>query len=90
MLSFNSKNAGWCRQFELRSARKQTSHGLACRGQGGDWRVVASTVPSAAGGYAPAGAERRKMIDDLVTSMIVGEPLSEAGEAAVIGKRWQL
>ena len=65
MLSFNSKDAGWCRQFEVRAPRKQTSHGLACRGEAGDWRVVASTAPSAAGGYAPAGAERRKVIDDL-------------------------
>jgi hypothetical protein len=90
MLTFSSKDAGWCRQFEVRSARKQTSHGLACRGTGGDWRVVASTAPSAAGGYAPAGSERRKMIDDLVTSMIAGEPLSVEGEAAAIGKAWQL
>jgi hypothetical protein len=90
MLSFNSKDSGWCRQFEVRSARKQSSHGLACRGQAGDWRVVASTAHSAAGGYAPAGAKRRKVIDDLVTSMIVGEPLSVEGEAAVIGKAWQL
>lgn len=91
MLSFNSKDAGWCRQFEVvRSARKETSHGLACRGRGGDWRVVASTAPSAASRYTPAGAQRRKMIDDLVTSMIVGEPLSVEREAAVMGKAWQL
>jgi hypothetical protein len=90
MLSFTTKNAGWCRQFELRTARKQSSHGVACRGQGGEWRVIASTAPSAAGGYVPAGADRRKVIDDLVTSMIVGEPLSLQGEAAMIGKGWQL
>jgi hypothetical protein len=90
MLSFNSKNAGWCRQFELRGAGKQTSHGLACRGQGGGWRMIAATAPSAAGGYAPAGVDRRKVIDDIVTSMIVGEPLSPEGETAVIGRGWQL
>jgi hypothetical protein len=91
MLSFNSKDAGWCRQFEMRSAEKQISYGLACRGRGGDWQVIASTPPSStAGGYVPAGADRRKAIDDLVTSMIVGEPLSLEDEAAAIGKEWQL
>jgi hypothetical protein len=91
MLSFSSRDAGWCRQFEVRSAGKQTSHGLACRGQAGSWRVIASTAPSApGGGYVPAGAGPRKMIDDIVTSMIIGEPLSPEGEAAVINKGWQL
>jgi hypothetical protein len=90
MLSFSSKNAGWCRQYELRGAGKQTSHGVACRAQGG-WQVIATTPPSAAAGsYAPAGVARRKAIDDIVTSMIVGEPLSPEGEAAVIGRGWQL
>jgi hypothetical protein len=90
MLSFNSKDAGWCRQFEVRSAEKKTSHGLACRGRSADWRVIALTAPSsAASGYVPAGADRRKAIDDLVTSMIVGEPLSPEDEAASIAKGWQ-
>jgi hypothetical protein len=90
MLSFNSKNAGWCRQFEVRSAGKQLSHGLACRVQAGDWRVVASTAPSATGGYVPAGTGPRKMIDDIVSSMLVGEPLSSEGEASAIARGWQL
>jgi hypothetical protein len=90
MLSFSSKDGRWCRQYEMRGARRQTSHGLACRGQGGNWRVIASTVPSGASGYAPAGTDRRRTIDDLVTSMIVGEPLAADGEAAVISKGWQL
>jgi hypothetical protein len=91
MLSFSSKDAGWCRQFEVRGADKRTSHGLACRSRAGNWRVIASTAPSAAGGgYVPAGAGPRKMIDDIVTSMIIGEPLSSEGEAAVINKGWQL
>jgi hypothetical protein len=90
MLSFNGKDAGWCRQFEVSGAGRQTSHGLACRGGAGNWRVVALTAQSAAGKYVPAGAGRRKLIDDLVTSMIAGEPLSPEGEVAVIGSGWQL
>jgi hypothetical protein len=90
ILSFNSKNAGWCRQFEARTGNK-TAQGLACRSRGGEWRLIALTPPTATGGgYAPAGADRRKMIDDLVTSMISGEPLSPEGEAAAIGKAWRL
>jgi anti-sigma factor RsiW len=91
MLSFNSKDGRWCRQFEVRSAGNRTSHGLACRGRHGEWQLIAATPPTGTGaGYMPAGADRRKMIDDLVTSMIVGEPLSVEGEAAAIGKGWQL
>jgi hypothetical protein len=90
MLTFASKDAGWCRQFEVRGSARQTSHGLACRGLAGNWRVVALTPPSASGKYLPAGADRRKLVDDMVTSMIAGEPLSPEGEAVVIEKRWQL
>jgi len=90
MLTFASKDAGWCRQFEVRGSARQTSHGLACRGLTGNWRVVTLTPPSASGKYVPAGADRRKLVDDMVTSMIAGEPLSPEGEAAVIDKRWQL
>ncbi len=90
ILSFNSRTAGWCRQFETRTGDK-IAQGLACRDQGGDWRLIASTPPTAtSSGYTPAGAGRRKMIDDLVTSMIVGEPLSFEGEAVAIKKRWRL
>jgi hypothetical protein len=91
MLSFNSKDGRRCRQFEVRSAGNKTSHGLACRGRRGEWQLIASTPPTGTGGgYMPAGADRRKIIDDLVTSMISGEPLSPEGEAAAIGKAWQL
>jgi hypothetical protein len=90
MLTFASKDAGWCRQFEVRGTGKQVSHGLACRRLVGDWRVLALTAPSAGSAYVPAGAGRRKLVDDMVTSMIAGEPLSAEGEAVVIDKRWQL
>jgi hypothetical protein len=88
VLSFKSKSAGWCRQFEVRNARRQVSHALACRGDDGRWTVLAST-PAAGGGYAPAGADRRKSIDDLATSMMEGNPLSQDEEASAIGRRWR-
>lgn len=89
MLSFNSKRAGWCRQFQVQNVRRQTSHALACREKNGAWQVVASTAPRRSGGYMPAGADPRKVIDDLAGSMIEGEPLSLAAEAAAIGSGWQ-
>ncbi len=88
VLSFNSVSAGWCRQFEVRHATRQVSHALACRGENGHWEVVASTPPGS-GGLIPAGADRRKAIDDLVTSMMRGQPLSQAEEAATIGRGWR-
>jgi hypothetical protein len=89
VLSFSSKGARWCRQFEVRNAGKQVSHALACRGHAGGWQVVASTEPAVAGGYAPAGADRRRAIDELVISMLQGEPLSHEAESALIGNGWQ-
>ena len=88
VLSFNSKTGAWCRQFEVRHANRQVSHALACRGEDGRWNVIASTAPGA-GGITPAGADRRKTIDDLAASMMRGEPLSQADEAHAIGKGWR-
>jgi hypothetical protein len=88
VLSFNSKSDGWCRQIEVRHANKQVSHALACRDDNGQWNMVASTPPGS-GGLAPASADRRKAIDDRVTAMIKGEPLSQADEAAAIGRKWR-
>jgi hypothetical protein len=88
VLSFRSKSAGWCRQFELRNVNRQVSHALACRSEQGGWSVVASTAP-AGGGYAPAGADQRKAIDDRATEMMRESPLSSEEEVATIARRWQ-
>jgi hypothetical protein len=87
VLSFKSKADGWCRQYELRYASRQASHGLACRNEGGEWNVVASTAPAPIG-PRPAGSEPRRKIDDLVTSMMGDQPLSNADEAARISQGW--
>jgi hypothetical protein len=86
VLSFKSKTAAWCRQYELRYATRQASHGLACRNDGGRWDVVAATPPATIG-TRPAGSGQREAIDELVTAMI-DQPLSRADEAARIGKGW--
>jgi hypothetical protein len=88
VLSFSSKTGGWCRQFEVRHATRQVSHALACRGDDGRWTVVSSTGPGPAG-IAPASADRRKVLDDLATSMMRGDPLSPPEEASLIARRWQ-
>jgi hypothetical protein len=87
VLSFKSKADGWCRQYELRYASRQASHGLACRGEGGRWNVVASTAPAPIG-PRPAGSEPRRAIDDLVTAMMGDQPLSNGEEAARISGGW--
>jgi hypothetical protein len=88
VLTFNSKSAGWCRQVEVRHASRQVSHALACRGEDGQWAVVSSTAPGPAG-IAPAGADRRKAIDDLASSMMRGSPLSPGEEGTLIARRWR-
>src|SRR5262245_4956087 len=87
VLTFNSRSVGWCRQVEVRHASRQVSHVLACRGGDGQWTVVSSTAPGPSG-LTPAGADRRKAIDDLAASMMLGNPLSQEAEAALIAKRW--
>jgi hypothetical protein len=88
VLSFSSRTAGWCRQVEVRHATRQASHVLACRGEDGQWTVVSSTPPGPAG-FTPAGADRRKTIDDLAASMMRGNPLSPVEEAALIARHWR-
>ncbi len=88
ILSFSSKAAGWCRQVEVRHASRQVSYALVCRGEDGRWSIVASTPPGPVG-FVPAGADRRKAIDDLATSMMQGSPLSPEEEAGLIGRRWR-
>ena len=87
VLSFRSKAAAWCRQYEVRYGTKQAAHGLACRAGNGQWDVVASTAPAATG-LRPAGSEPRKAIDDLVTAMISDQPLSKSDETSRISKGW--
>jgi hypothetical protein len=87
VLSFKSKGTAWCRQYELRYAAQQASHGLACRSQGGRWDVVAATPPAALG-PRPAGPGPRKSIDERVTAMMSDQPLSRSEEAAAISKSW--
>jgi hypothetical protein len=92
VLSFSSTTAGWCRQIEVRHATRQVSHALACRGEDGKWNVLSSTAPGTApgpAGFAPAGTDRRKAIDDLATSMMRSSPLSPEEEAALIARRWR-
>jgi hypothetical protein len=88
VLTFHSKAAGWCRQFDVRHTSRQVSHALACRGTAGRWEVVASTPPARAG-ITPAGSDRRKAINDLAAAMMRGDPLSPADETKVIGGGWQ-
>lgn len=87
VLSFRSKVAAWCRQYELRYGNRQVSHGLACRNDEGRWDVAASTPPGPTG-LMPAGSGARKAIDDLVTSMIGGQPLTDTDEAVMMRKGW--
>jgi hypothetical protein len=87
VLSFKSKAAAWCRQYELRYATRQASHGLACRNEGGRWDVIATTPPAAIA-TRPAGSGPRQAIDELVTAMISDQPLSGSDESARIGKGW--
>jgi hypothetical protein len=87
VLSFKRKDTAWCRQYELRYATRQASHGLACRNDGGRWDVVAATPPAAIG-PRPAGSGPRKAIDELVTAMMSDQPLTRADEATTISKGW--
>ena len=87
VLSFKSRNATWCRQYEIRYGTRQVSHGLACRTSGGRWSVVSLTPPGPVG-LMPAGSDARAAVDNLVTAMMGGQPLSNADEAAMIGKGW--
>lgn len=86
-LTYWSKDHMWCRQFEVRyGGTRQAVAAVACRSNGGSWRVVRSASPTPMG-TVPAASSRER-IDHFVTKDIAGAPLERAQVDAKIEQGW--
>lgn len=85
-LSFRNAQADYCRTFKVEGSMA----GIACREDDG-WAVRMAVAPDAAtgGGYRMAGSDMPPAVLQAVDSMIAGEPLDAAGEAAAKAKGWR-
>lgn len=88
-VSFLSRDGSYCRTFVLHE--KSALAGLACYQQGG-WRLQAAAatadLSSAPGGYQTAASSLPSAIEQVVSQLIVGEPLDASAETAARAKGW--
>lgn len=84
-LSFRNRAGDYCRTFSADGIA-----GVACRDSGG-WgvRTAVTAAPGAAGDYRMAGSETPPEVLRSVESMIDGEPLDAAAEAAARVRGWR-
>jgi hypothetical protein len=89
--TFKNSDGAWCRQFEVRYVSNQSSHGLACRIDVGNWPVEAMTQPGPSiitpSGKGPENP--RNVIDERVSSMKSGEFVDRTAESELIKNKWQ-
>lgn len=91
ILSFVAKDGRFCREFESFGA-KGSVVGVACKGDRG-WTMeallsAAAHLPNETQ-YAPASGFNAKALDDVVSELIDGEPMTVEAEAAARGDGWQ-
>jgi hypothetical protein len=89
-LSFPARGGGYCREFDLETARGAQS-GIACR-RDRQWRVEAllpRAARPAADGFAVAAGAGDPALDSAMEALRAGDPLDAAAEKALIGRAWR-
>lgn len=86
MISFKTAQGDLCRQFRF-IGPQDTHSGVACRGEQGQWRLVALTVGESlqGNGYETAAGPGEDPVSMMVDRMIAGEPLDAKAEAETLG-----
>ncbi|MDQ0463145.1 hypothetical protein QO010_000893 [Caulobacter ginsengisoli] len=84
-VSFRKAGGAVCRTYTADS-----SAGLACR-DGGKWKVMVAVAqaPATSSEFRTAGSETPPAVLEAMDSLIVGEPLDAAGEAAAKKAGWR-
>ena len=97
VMTFERKDGGFCRQYNLANSAGALIAGVGCRNSAGDWTVeVQSELSSrkiARGNQDPnkfeiAGALKSPIIDKAVDKMIRGNVLSKETEAQLLAGNW--
>ena len=84
-VSFRKAGGGVCRTYSATG-----SAGLACR-EGGKWKVMVAVAQDSAEAseFRTAGSETPPAVLEAMDSLIVGDPLDAAGEAAAKEAGWR-
>lgn len=85
VMTFQDKDQGFCRQFEIRSGSER-SGAFACRTQNGTWQVVMQAPPAVLA-TGPAGALTE--LNLAVTQRRVGPPLEADEVAKLTANGWR-
>ncbi|RMF10009.1 MAG: hypothetical protein D6763_06670 [Alphaproteobacteria bacterium] len=88
VLTFKTKDGRYCREVEMQGT-VEGLRTLFCK-QEDQWRMVASiAVPGGtAHGYTPATTENLQVIENVISRLIDGAPLSRASETDAIKNGW--
>ncbi len=93
VLTFQTQDGNYCRQYEMDTVDALRFLGLACRDVFGRWRLEVHTAngmaSSSTGKMAPAGAATSPVVDAAVERSIKGDVLGREEEAALIKKQWR-
>jgi len=85
VMTFQDKDQGFCRQFEIRSGSERSGV-FACRTQNGTWDIVMQTPPAPLA-TGPAGAQTE--LNLAVTQRRMGPPLEADEVAKLTGNGWR-
>lgn len=87
-LTFSDKQQRYCRQYQLTAGTSRSEH-IACRTKQG-WQLHASvTLPDLAEDNVYRTASGGAVLDDVIDTMIDGQPVSSTDEAQLIERHWQ-
>ena len=86
-VSFRTRDGAYCRTFVLQDGHALA--GLACH-ERGSWQlqVLAQSEPGRGGAYRPAGSSLPPAVTRTLDTLIAGEPLDAAAEAAARTHNW--
>lgn len=90
VLTFKTADGSYCREFKAESTSSAMS-GVACRGSE-TWDIILANrteVSNQTTGYQTASGNDGAYINDLIDTMISGDPLGADEEQAVMEKSWQ-
>lgn len=90
LMTFQTRDRGYCRQYELALGAQERMAGIACRSPSGDWSVLLQSPrpPSTPGRIVPASGHNA-VFDAAINALIDGDPLVAEAEAAIINNGWQ-
>jgi hypothetical protein len=91
LLSFKTKQGGYCREYELNSAVRGQFSGLACRKPGGGWIIeahVAAAPKPGPGQSVAAGVISGDVLDAIAERSMDGIAFSKIEEAGTIASHW--